>query len=39
MKLWATNTNVAVVEAGLEFGVKVYVFSPCIVCKFLGPLI
>ncbi|KAL4803998.1 NAD(P)-binding protein [Aspergillus unguis] len=27
----ATNTNVAVVEAGLEHGVKVYTFSPCIV--------
>ncbi|KAJ5381888.1 NAD(P)-binding protein, partial [Penicillium cataractarum] len=27
----ATNTNVAVVEAGLEFGVKIYAFSPCIV--------
>ncbi|PLB49851.1 NAD(P)-binding protein [Aspergillus steynii IBT 23096] len=27
----ATDTNIAVVEAGIEHGVKIYVFSPCIV--------
>ncbi|KAK9859409.1 NAD(P)-binding protein [Penicillium brevicompactum] len=27
----ATNTNIGVVEAGLESGVRVYLFSPCIV--------
>ncbi|KAF5575640.1 nad dependent epimerase dehydratase family [Fusarium pseudocircinatum] len=30
------STNCRVVELGLEFGVKTYVFSPCIVCEGFG---
>lgn len=27
------NTNTRAIEAGEKYGVKVYIFSPCIVCK------
>lgn len=30
----ATDTNISIIEAGLEYGVRVYAFSPCIVCEY-----